>query len=74
MSLSGKVVIVTGAFGALRQAVTACMIAHGAKLALVDKQPGPSVEHRAGALLYTGVDLSQKELAGPKILSTIASL
>jgi len=50
------------------------MIAHGAKLALVDKQPGPSVEHRAGALLYTGVDLSHKELAGPKVLSTIASL
>jgi NAD(P)-dependent dehydrogenase (short-subunit alcohol dehydrogenase family) len=32
MSLSGKVFIVTGAFGALGQAVTACMMAHGAKL------------------------------------------
>ena len=61
MSLSGKVFIVTGAFGALGQAVTACMIAHGAKLALVGRRPGPGIEHRADALLYTGVDLSQKD-------------
>jgi NAD(P)-dependent dehydrogenase (short-subunit alcohol dehydrogenase family) len=64
MSLSGKVFIVTGAFGALGQAVTACMIAHGAKLALVGRRPGPGIEHRADALLYTGVDLSQKDAVG----------
>jgi NAD(P)-dependent dehydrogenase (short-subunit alcohol dehydrogenase family) len=61
MSLSGKVFIVTGAFGALGQAVTACMIAHGAKLALVGRRPGPGIEHQPDALLYTGVDLSQKD-------------
>jgi NAD(P)-dependent dehydrogenase (short-subunit alcohol dehydrogenase family) len=64
MNLSGKVFIVTGAFGALGQAVTASMIAHGAKLALVGKRPGPGVEHRAGTLLNTGVDLSQKDAVG----------
>jgi NAD(P)-dependent dehydrogenase (short-subunit alcohol dehydrogenase family) len=64
MSLSGKVFIVTGAFGALGQAVTACMIAHGAKLALVGKRPSPRVEHQAGVLLYSGVDLSQKDAVG----------
>jgi NAD(P)-dependent dehydrogenase (short-subunit alcohol dehydrogenase family) len=64
MSLSGKVFIVTGAFGALGQAVTACMIAHGAKLALVGKRPSPRVEHQSGVLLYSGVDLSQKDAVG----------
>lgn len=63
MNLSGKVFIVTGAFGALGQAVTACMMANGAKLALVGRRPGLGVEHPAGALLYTGVDLSQKNAA-----------
>jgi NAD(P)-dependent dehydrogenase (short-subunit alcohol dehydrogenase family) len=63
MNLSGKVFIVTGAFGALGQAVTACLIAHGAKLALLGNRARPGVEHPAGALMYTGVDLSQKDAA-----------
>jgi NAD(P)-dependent dehydrogenase (short-subunit alcohol dehydrogenase family) len=64
MNLSGKLFIVTGAFGALGQAVTISMIAHGAKLALVGRRPDPTVEHPAGALVYTGVDLSQKDATG----------
>jgi NAD(P)-dependent dehydrogenase (short-subunit alcohol dehydrogenase family) len=63
MNLSGKVFIATGAFGALGPAVTACMMSHGAKLALVGRRPGIGAEHPAGALLYTGVDLSQKDSA-----------
>ena len=63
MNLSGKFFIVTGAFGFLGQAVTACMIAHGARLALVGKRPGPRVNHPADALLYTGIDLSQADAA-----------
>jgi NAD(P)-dependent dehydrogenase (short-subunit alcohol dehydrogenase family) len=63
VNLSGKVFIVTGAFGALGQAVVACMIGHGARLALVGKRPGSSVEHPAGALLYTGIDVSQQDAA-----------
>jgi NAD(P)-dependent dehydrogenase (short-subunit alcohol dehydrogenase family) len=61
VSLSGRVFIVTGAFGALGQAVTASLIAHGAKLALVGRRPGPGVEHQGGVLVYSGVDLSQKD-------------
>jgi NAD(P)-dependent dehydrogenase (short-subunit alcohol dehydrogenase family) len=63
VNLSGKVFMVTGAFGALGQAVTACMIGHGAKLALVGKRAGASVEHPTGALLYSGIDVSQKDSA-----------
>jgi NAD(P)-dependent dehydrogenase (short-subunit alcohol dehydrogenase family) len=63
MNLSGKIFIVTGAFGALGQAVTACMTANGARLALVGRRPGLGIEHPAGALLYTGVDLSQRDAA-----------
>jgi NAD(P)-dependent dehydrogenase (short-subunit alcohol dehydrogenase family) len=59
VNLSGKFFIVTGAFGFLGRAVTACMIAHGARLALLGKRPGSRVEHPADALLYTGIDLSQ---------------
>jgi short chain dehydrogenase len=60
---SVRVFIVTGAFDDLGQAVTACMLAPGAKLAHVSKRAGPPLEHRAGALLYAAVDLSQKDAA-----------
>jgi NAD(P)-dependent dehydrogenase (short-subunit alcohol dehydrogenase family) len=63
MNLSGKVFVVTGALGALGQAVTACLIAHGAKLALIGNRAPPGAQHPAGALMYTGVDLSQKDAA-----------
>jgi NAD(P)-dependent dehydrogenase (short-subunit alcohol dehydrogenase family) len=63
MNLSGKVFVVTGAFGALGWAVTACLMSQGAKLALVGRGLGLGDEHPEGALIYTGVDLSQKEAA-----------
>jgi NAD(P)-dependent dehydrogenase (short-subunit alcohol dehydrogenase family) len=63
MNLSGKVFVVTGALGALGQAVTACLIARGAKLALLGNRARPGVEPPAGALMYAGVDLSQKDAA-----------
>jgi NAD(P)-dependent dehydrogenase (short-subunit alcohol dehydrogenase family) len=63
MNLSGKVFIVTGAFGALGQAVSDCMIAHGAKLALLGNRARPGVAQPPGVLLYTGVDLSQRDAA-----------
>jgi NAD(P)-dependent dehydrogenase (short-subunit alcohol dehydrogenase family) len=63
MNLSGKVFVVTGALGALGQAVTACLIAHGAKLALLGNRARSGVRRPAGALMYTGVDLSQKDAA-----------
>ncbi len=64
MNLTGKVFVVTGALGALGQAVTVCLTAHGAKLALLGNRVRPGVEHPAGALVYTGVDLSRKDAAG----------
>jgi NAD(P)-dependent dehydrogenase (short-subunit alcohol dehydrogenase family) len=63
MNLSGKVFIVTGAPGALGQAVTACLIARGAKLALLGNRARPGAKRPAGALMYTGVDLSQTDAA-----------
>jgi len=63
MNLSEKVFIVTVACGALGRAVNACMLAYSAKLAFVGKRAGPRLEHRAGALLYARVDLSQKDAA-----------
>jgi len=63
MNLSGKVFILTGAFGALGQAVSVCLIAHGAKVALLANRARPGVDHPPGALMYTGVDLSQKGAA-----------
>jgi NAD(P)-dependent dehydrogenase (short-subunit alcohol dehydrogenase family) len=62
-NISGNLFIVTGAFGALGQALTSSMIAHGATLALVGKRPDPRVEHPVGALVYAGMDLSQKDAA-----------
>lgn len=60
MDLSGKVLVVTGAGGALGQAVAATLSAYGAKLALLDaaafKQP-------AGAWHYGGIDLTQESAA-----------
>jgi NADP-dependent 3-hydroxy acid dehydrogenase YdfG len=63
MNLSGKVFVVTGALGSLGQAVTACLIAHGARLALLGNRARPGLQHSAGSLMYTGVDLSRKDAA-----------
>ena len=60
MNLSGRVFILTGACGALGQAVSDCLIARGAKLALLGNRAHPEFRHPPGAMLYTGVDLSQK--------------
>jgi NAD(P)-dependent dehydrogenase (short-subunit alcohol dehydrogenase family) len=63
VNLSGKVFVVTGAPGVLGQAVTACLTAYGARLALLGNRVHPGLEHPAGALMYTGVDLSQRHAA-----------
>jgi NAD(P)-dependent dehydrogenase (short-subunit alcohol dehydrogenase family) len=63
VNLSGKVFVVTGALGALGQAATACLIAHGARLALLGNRARAGLENPASALLYTGFDLSQKGAA-----------
>jgi NAD(P)-dependent dehydrogenase (short-subunit alcohol dehydrogenase family) len=41
-SLSGKVVAVTGGFGALGQAVAATLVGYGARVASADQAPAPA--------------------------------
>lgn len=63
MNLSGKVFISTGAFGALGQAVTDCLMSYGARLALVGRRPAVGVKYPAAALVYSGVDISRQDAA-----------
>jgi NAD(P)-dependent dehydrogenase (short-subunit alcohol dehydrogenase family) len=63
MDLSGKVLVVTGADGALGQAVAATLSAYGAELALlsraaVDEGQPAGGTRRGGARRYGGIDLT----------------
>jgi NAD(P)-dependent dehydrogenase (short-subunit alcohol dehydrogenase family) len=60
MNLSGKVLVVTGSYGALGQAVAATLGGYGARLALLDHAQTPSTAQPAGALHYGGIDLTQE--------------
>ncbi|HEY2462586.1 MAG TPA: SDR family NAD(P)-dependent oxidoreductase [Steroidobacteraceae bacterium] len=62
MDLSGKVLVVTGADGALGQAVAATLSAYGAKLALLSRAALAGGQ-RAGAWHYGGIDLSLEAAA-----------
>jgi NAD(P)-dependent dehydrogenase (short-subunit alcohol dehydrogenase family) len=64
MDLSGKVLVVTGADGALGQAVAATLSAYGAKLALLSRAVGKG-QPPAGARQYGGIDLTLETAAGP---------
>jgi NAD(P)-dependent dehydrogenase (short-subunit alcohol dehydrogenase family) len=61
-NLQGRVVAVTGGFGALGQAVAKKLAEAGAKVALVDYVPAP-VGQAAGALHFGGVDLAEAQAA-----------
>jgi NAD(P)-dependent dehydrogenase (short-subunit alcohol dehydrogenase family) len=71
----GRVVVVTGAFGVLGAAVARTFAARGARVALVDVAPQPSVELAAefsrGHLLLGGVDLADFE-ASRKAMAAIS--
>lgn len=56
MSLAGKRVAVTGAFGSLGAAVVHSALAAGAKVAAIDRADAPVDAH--GALAFGGVDLA----------------
>jgi NAD(P)-dependent dehydrogenase (short-subunit alcohol dehydrogenase family) len=58
MDLSGKVLVVTGADGALGQAVAATLSAYGAKLALITHSGAAPRTLPAGARHYGGIDLT----------------
>ena len=63
MNLSGKVLVVTGADGALGQAVAATLSAYGAKLALLSHAASGKAKPQAGAWHYGGIDLSVETAA-----------
>ncbi|MGO9931670.1 MAG: SDR family oxidoreductase [Steroidobacteraceae bacterium] len=63
MTLSGKVLAVTGSAGVLGQAVALTLSGYGATLALLDYAHAPSATQPAGARHYGGVDLTQVEAA-----------
>lgn len=64
--LKDRIVIVTGAFGALGRAAARTLAAHGAKLALVDAAPAAPqelVREFAAHLLLPGIDLADAQAA-----------
>jgi NAD(P)-dependent dehydrogenase (short-subunit alcohol dehydrogenase family) len=63
MDLSEKVVVVTGADGALGQAVAATLSAYGAKLALLSHASSSAGIQPAGAWHYGGIDLTLEAAA-----------
>lgn len=63
MDLSGKVLVVTGADGALGQAVAATLSGYGATLALLSHAASSKAKPPAGARQYGGIDLSVETAA-----------
>jgi NAD(P)-dependent dehydrogenase (short-subunit alcohol dehydrogenase family) len=60
--MQGKVVVVTGALGALGSAVTVCAKAMGAKVVMIDYAPAPP-DRASDPLVLGGVDLTKSEAA-----------
>jgi NAD(P)-dependent dehydrogenase (short-subunit alcohol dehydrogenase family) len=71
MDLSGKVLAVTGADGALGRAAAATLSAYGAKLALISHAASGTGKTPPGAWHYGGVDLSL-ESAARSVMERIA--
>jgi NAD(P)-dependent dehydrogenase (short-subunit alcohol dehydrogenase family) len=63
VDLSGKVIAVTGASGALGVGVTAILESFGASVAHVDHAPAPARTDGAPSLLFGGVDLADEQAA-----------
>ncbi len=63
MDLSGKVLVVTGADGALGQAVAATLSGYGAALALLSHAGVGAGKQLAGARYYGGIDLTLESAA-----------
>ena len=63
MDLSGKVLVITGADGALGKALAATLSAYGAKLALLSHAGVGADKQLAGARYYGGIDLTVETAA-----------
>ena len=75
MSLEGKTIAITGAFGALGSAIVQTALARGMKVAAVDRSAQPHVpEALAGAHLFGGVDLGHAEAAAEAFARVAAEL
>jgi NAD(P)-dependent dehydrogenase (short-subunit alcohol dehydrogenase family) len=76
MTVKGKVVVVTGAFGALGSAVAEAVAKQGASVAALDYavQPPPGLQERLGpdALLVGGIDLVSPD-AARQAMETVAA-
>jgi len=64
VNLSGRVIAVSGGFGALGQAVAATLGGHGATVASIDFTAAPTTGQASGVRLYGGVDLADEGAAG----------
>jgi len=71
MDLSGKVLVVTGADGALGQAAAVTLGAYGAKLALLSHASSTAGIQPAGARRYEGIDLTL-ETAARSVMERVA--
>ena len=75
MLLQGKVVAVTGAFGALGTAVVKALLAEGAVVAALDRAPAPrDPAALAGAHPFGNVDLAADDGAAPAFAAIASSL
>jgi NAD(P)-dependent dehydrogenase (short-subunit alcohol dehydrogenase family) len=76
MEMQGRVVMVTGAFGALGRTVAQVFAARGAELALLDVVPQapPEVRERLGTtpLVFAGVDLTDLGATQRVVAATLA--
>jgi len=64
MTLKGKTIAITGAFGSLGAAVVRAALAEGANVAAIDRAAAPrNPDELAGALLFGAVDLGNAESA-----------
>ncbi len=64
--MQGKVIVITGAFGVLGRAATACANEMGARVAQIDYAPAPA---GADELTQGGVDLSKADAAAKAIVA-----
>jgi NAD(P)-dependent dehydrogenase (short-subunit alcohol dehydrogenase family) len=76
-NLTGKVVAVTGGFGALGAAVAKTLAEAGATVAILDHAPAPvpapASANPAGALLFGGIDLAQEDAANSVMQRIVAA-
>jgi NAD(P)-dependent dehydrogenase (short-subunit alcohol dehydrogenase family) len=69
--MPGRIIAITGAFGALGSAVARAAAAQGSQLALIDHAQTPQSEVPDGAFLVGGVDLTDAEQAASAIGSVV---